>query len=78
MAYLSGAIEDAGAKEFALKVAYKKVNQTWDHILLKGIGANLMVCVSVWQATCAEEVSGKVLALWFPGRYSCALFRAFL
>ena len=37
MAYLSGAMEDAGAKEFALQVAYKKVNQTWGNILLKGI-----------------------------------------
>jgi formate/nitrite transporter FocA (FNT family) len=33
---------------------------------LKGIGANFMVCVGVWQAMCAEEVAGKILALWFP------------
>ena len=25
-----------------------------------------MVCVAVWQGTCATEVAGKVLALWFP------------
>lgn len=25
-----------------------------------------MVCVAVWQGTCAQEVAGKVLALWFP------------
>ena len=66
MSYLSDAIDDSGAHDFAIKVAYKKVHQTWGQILLKGIGANFMVCVSVWQATCAEEVSGKVLALWFP------------
>lgn len=66
MSYLSDAIDDAGAHDLAISVAYKKVNQTWGQILLKGIGANLMVCLSVWQATCAEEVAGKVLALWFP------------
>jgi formate/nitrite transporter len=66
MAYLSDAIDDSGRHDLAIAVAYKKVNQTWGQILLKGIGANLMVCVSVWQATCAEEVAGKVLALWFP------------
>ena len=66
MAYLSDAIDDDGQHDFAIQVAYKKVHQTWGQILFKGIGANLMVCVSVWQATCAEEVSGKVLALWFP------------
>jgi len=66
MAHLSDSIDDAGKHDFAIQVAYKKVHQTWPQILLKGIGANFMVCVSVWQATCAEEVSGKVLALWFP------------
>lgn len=66
MAYASDAIDDSGAHDFAVKVAYKKVGQKWVQILLKGIGANLMVCLSVWQATCAEEVAGKVLALWFP------------
>ena len=25
-----------------------------------------MVCVAVWQGTCATEVAGKVLALWYP------------
>ena len=66
MAYLSDAVDDSGAHDLAVKVAYKKVNQTWGQILLKGMGANFMVCISVWQATCAEEVAGKVLALWFP------------
>eukprot|EP00527_Entomoneis_sp_CCMP2396_P001370 CAMPEP_0198155806 /NCGR_PEP_ID=MMETSP1443-20131203/69327_1 /TAXON_ID=186043 /ORGANISM="Entomoneis sp., Strain CCMP2396" /LENGTH=302 /DNA_ID=CAMNT_0043822571 /DNA_START=59 /DNA_END=964 /DNA_ORIENTATION=+ len=66
MSYLSDAIDDAGARDLAISVAYKKVHQTWGQILLKGIGANFMVCLSVWQATCAEEVAGKVLALWFP------------
>jgi formate/nitrite transporter len=66
LAYLSDAIDDSGRHDLAIAVAYKKVNQTWGQILLQGIGANLMVCVSVWQATCAEEVAGKVLALWFP------------
>lgn len=66
LAYLSEALQDAGQVELAIKIAEKKVHQTWAAIFLKGIGANFMVCVGVWQATCAEEVSGKVLALWFP------------
>lgn len=66
MGYLSDALDDAGRHDFAIQVAYKKVHQKWGQILLKGVGANLMVCLSVWQATCAEEVAGKVLALWFP------------
>jgi formate/nitrite transporter len=66
LAYLSDALNDAGQVDLAIKVAEKKAHQAWVHIFLKGIGANFMVCVGVWQATCAEEVAGKILALWFP------------
>eukprot|EP00934_Nitzschia_sp_Nitz4_P004688 Nitzschia sp. Nitz4//scaffold63_size106090//95818//96738//NITZ4_004415-RA/size106090-processed-gene-0.135-mRNA-1//1//CDS//3329556050//4678//frame0 len=66
MAYESGSVEDLGRKDFAIAVALKKAKAPWMHIFLKGIGANFLVCVGVWQATTAEEVAGKVLALWFP------------
>ena len=66
LAYSSGSIEDIGKTEFAIQVALKKAHKPWFHIFLKGIGANFMVCVGIWQGTSAEEVSGKILALWFP------------
>jgi len=66
VAYLSDALHDVGADDLAVAVALKKANQPWGHIFVKGIGANIMVCLGVWQFTCAEEVAGKVLALWFP------------
>lgn len=66
LAFLSDALEDSGQAELAVAVALKKAHQPWMHILLKGIGANLMVCLGVWQWTCVEEAAGKILALWFP------------
>jgi len=66
LAYASNSLEDLGRADLAVKIALKKANQPWGHIFIKGIGANFMVCVGVWQATCAEEVAGKILALWFP------------
>jgi len=68
MAYLSTAVQDVeGAAAVAAAVAEKKVlHQSLGTIFLKGIGANFLVCVAIWQATCAEAVEGKVLALWFP------------
>jgi len=66
LAYASNSLEDLGRADLVVKIALKKANQPWVHIFLKGIGANFMVCVGVWQATCAEEVAGKILALWFP------------
>jgi formate/nitrite transporter len=66
MVYLPDSLEDMGKNEYAVKVALAKANQPWGAIFLKGIGANFMVCLGVWQFTCAEEVAGKVLALFFP------------
>jgi formate/nitrite transporter len=64
--YASNALQDVGGEEFAIAVAEKKASQTFLSTFLKGIAANFLVCVGVWQATCAEEVAGKVLALFFP------------
>lgn len=66
LAYASDSLEDLGMADLAVKIALKKANQPWWNIFLKAIGANFMVCVGVWQATCAEEVAGKILAIWFP------------
>ncbi|CAB9499473.1 Probable formate transporter [Seminavis robusta] len=66
LSYLSDALVDSHANELAIQVAEKKALNSMGSIFLKAIGANFMVCVAVWQGTCAEEVAGKVLALWFP------------
>ena len=66
IAYASNSIEDLGVTDLAVNTALKKANQSFGAILLKGIGANFMVCIGVWQATCAEEVAGKCIAIWFP------------
>lgn len=66
LAYASNSLVDLGREELAIEVAERKANEPWMHIFLKAIGANFMVCVGVWQATCAEEVAGKILGLWFP------------
>jgi len=66
MVYASDALADLDRVDYAIAVSLKKTHETWLGIFLKGIGANFMVCVGVWQATCAEEVAGKILALWFP------------
>eukprot|EP00980_Cylindrotheca_fusiformis_P000771 scaffold184_cov125-Cylindrotheca_fusiformis.AAC.6 len=66
IAYASDSLEDLHKVDVAVHVALKKAKQPWLNIFLKAIGANFMVCVGYWQATCAEEVAGKVLALWFP------------
>ena len=66
LGYLSDVFDNQEMRIFAIHVSHKKAFQTWGAIFLKGIGANAMVCLGIWQATCAEEVAGKIMSLWFP------------
>ncbi|KAL7571641.1 hypothetical protein ACA910_011177 [Epithemia clementina (nom. ined.)] len=66
VALATDSLEDLNRVELALAVAQKKALQPWSHILVKAMGANFMVCLGVWQATCSADVAGKILALWFP------------
>lgn len=34
--------------------------------LLKGIGCNILVCIAVWAGFAAEELSGRIIALYLP------------
>ena len=64
--YASDSLQDLGQVDTAIAIAKKKALQPWWDIFAKAIGANFMVCLAIWQATCAEDVTGKILALWFP------------
>jgi formate/nitrite transporter len=44
----------------------KAVTETDSQIFLRAIGCNWLVCLSVWMALGAEDIAGKVLAIFFP------------
>lgn len=33
---------------------------------IKGIGANWLVCMAVWIAYAAKDITGKIIGMWFP------------
>lgn len=43
-----------------------KVNQSWEMIFLKGIGANWLVCLAIFLAFIAKDTVGKVIVIWIP------------
>lgn len=49
-----------------LKVAYGKVSLTFPQALASGILCNWLVCMAVWMAAAAKDVSGKIWAILFP------------
>src|SRR3954468_21129526 len=44
----------------------KGVTETDWQIFLRAVGCNWLVCLAVWMALGAEDVGGKVLAIFFP------------
>ncbi len=38
---------------------------TWQ-IFLRGLGCNWLVCLAVWMALGAEDIGGKIMAIFFP------------
>jgi formate/nitrite transporter len=44
----------------------KGVEETEWQIFLRAVGCNWLVCLAVWMALAAEDVAGKILAIFFP------------
>lgn len=47
-------------------IAAAKTSSPFFVALLKGVGANWLVCLAVWLAMASDRVSGKIIAIWFP------------
>jgi formate transporter len=44
----------------------KGVTEGVGQIFLRGVGCNWLVCLAVWMALGADDIGGKVLAIFFP------------
>ena len=44
----------------------KAVEETDWQIFLRAVGCNWLVCLAVWMAMAAEDIAGKILAIFFP------------
>ncbi len=53
----------ARLEEIALQ---KGVEESEWQIFLRAVGCNWLVCLAVWLALAAEDVAGKILAIFFP------------
>ncbi|ACN17892.1 FdhC [Desulforapulum autotrophicum HRM2] len=51
---------------FTLAVAESKVAASFWVLFLRGIGCNWLVCLSIWLAVASDDVTGKILGIWFP------------
>jgi formate/nitrite transporter len=67
LAVQTGVISGDLLTERLAGIAHKKgVEESEWQIFLRGLGCNWLVCLAVWMALAAEDVAGKVLAIFFP------------
>ena len=59
-------ISEGDFLQTTLYIAAGKVNQDLLPALVSGIGCNLFVCMAVWMSFGAKDITGKILASWFP------------
>ncbi|UWG97692.1 formate/nitrite transporter family protein [Dehalobacter sp. DCM] len=51
---------------FSIKVAAYKTGLTFSQAFFMGILCNWLVCMAVWMASAAKDITGKLLAIFFP------------
>lgn len=49
-----------------IAVASSKIYESFPMAFVSGIGANWLVCLAVWLAYAANDITGKILGIWFP------------
>jgi formate transporter len=64
--HLVGLTETAPYLEKTIDIAQHKQDATFLQTFLSGIGCNWLVAAAVWLSYGAEDMSGKVLGIWFP------------
>lgn len=52
--------------ERMVSVAMMRVDQTFGEAFLRGFLCNILVCIAVWAAFAAKQVSGKILMSFWP------------
>ena len=50
----------------AANVVWKKTKEHWGQAFVKGIMCNWMVCMAVFLSSQAQDMTGKMVGIWFP------------
>ncbi len=62
----SGLYASEAMSEKALAIAGSKLSITFTQAVIRGIFCNVLVVLAVWMQAGAKDISGKILAMWFP------------
>jgi formate/nitrite transporter len=66
LAYKCGYFNAMPWAGWAVSVANTKCGLDFMTAFLRGVGCNWLVCLAIWLAISADDIAGKILAIWFP------------
>ncbi len=66
MVYAAGILDGDPWNAALRALAETKSHLPWGTVLIRGIGANWLVCLAVWLGMSAPSTGGKILGMWFP------------
>ena len=66
LSYEVGLLDKAPWQAYLHHYAGAKVDQDFIKVLIKGIGANWLVCLGMFMGYAAKDISGKCIGIWIP------------
>jgi len=66
LAYQTHLLSSAPWLSYLTGISVMKVSQNFWVLFLRGVGCNWLVCLSIWLAVASDDISGKILGIWFP------------
>lgn len=64
--HLTHIVDSSPYIEAVHNLALGKTSHTFLVTFIKGIAANWLVCLAVWQGMAAKDTTGKIFAIWLP------------
>lgn len=61
-----GFFDTAPWHDYLHSLASGKVDQSFLRVLVKGIGANWLVCLGMWMGYASKDIIGKCIGIWIP------------
>lgn len=66
MAHETHIIASEPFKGYLVSLANGKLSHDWYTVFIKGIGANMLVCLGTWMGYAGKDIIGKALGIWVP------------
>ncbi len=66
LAYKCGFFNAMPWAGWAATIANTKCGLDFTTAFLRGIGCNWLVCLAIWLAISSDDITGKILSIWFP------------